>query len=107
MRQRFADTFRTKTRDEWCRIFEGSDACFAPVLSWSEAREHEHSRARSAYRELAKVAQPAPAPRFSRTAPELRRAPPERGEGGGEALRAWGFSAEEIRELRTLGIGFL
>ena len=107
MRRRFAEAFKKKTRDEWCRVFEGSDACFAPVLSWSEARTHEHSRARTAYAELAKVPQPAPAPRFSRTAPTLSRAPPERGEGGREALREWGFGEGEIAKLRTLGIGFL
>jgi alpha-methylacyl-CoA racemase len=107
MRRRFAGTFKQKTRDEWCRVFEGSDACFAPVLSWSEARAHEHSRARAAYGELAKVAQPAPAPRFSRTAPKLDRAPPERGEGGRDALRDWGFAADGIARLKTLGVGFL
>jgi len=107
MRRRLAETFKRKTRDQWCRVFEGSDACFAPVLSWSEARAHEHSRARAAYAELAKVAQPAPAPRFSRTRPELGRAPPERGEGGGEALADWGFGEREIAELRTRGVGFL
>ena len=107
MRRRLAETFKRKTRDEWCRVFEGSDACFAPVLSWSEARSHEHSRARAAYAELAKVAQPAPAPRFSRTKAELRRAPPERGEGGGAALADWGFGEREIAELRTRGVGFL
>jgi len=107
MRRRFAETFKKKARDEWCRVFEGSDACFAPVLSWSEARAHEHSRARAAYGELAKVAQPAPAPRFSRTAPRLDRAPPERGEGGRDALRDWGFAADDIARLKTLGIGFL
>jgi len=96
-----------KTRDEWCRVFDGSDACFAPVLSWSEARTHEHSRARAAYAELAKVPQPAPAPRFSRTAPQLRRAPPERGEGGRDALGDWGFAADDIARLKTLGVGFL
>ncbi|HYY62113.1 MAG TPA: CaiB/BaiF CoA-transferase family protein [Burkholderiales bacterium] len=107
MRRRFAETFKRKTRDEWCRVFEGSDACFAPVLSWTEARAHEHSRARAAYVELAKVAQPAPAPRFSRTAPELRRAPPERGESGREALADWGFAPDDVARLKTLGVGFL
>jgi alpha-methylacyl-CoA racemase len=107
MRRRFAETFKQKTRDEWCRVFEGSDACFAPVLSWSEARAHEHNRARAAYGELAKVAQPAPAPRFSRTAPKLDREPPERGEGGRDALRDWGFAAGDIARLKTLGVGFL
>ncbi|HZS66280.1 MAG TPA: CaiB/BaiF CoA-transferase family protein [Burkholderiales bacterium] len=107
MRRRLAETFKRKTRDQWCRVFDGSDACFAPVLSWSEARAHEHSRARAAYAELAEVAQPAPAPRFSRTRPELGRAPPERGEGGREALADWGFDEREIAGLRTRGVGFL
>jgi alpha-methylacyl-CoA racemase len=107
MRRRLGETFKRKTRDEWCRVFEGSDACFAPVLSWSEARAHEHSRARAAYGELATVAQPAPAPRFSRTAPRLDRAPPERGEGGRDALRDWGFAADDLARLKTLGVGFL
>src|SRR2546430_418169 len=66
MRRRFSETFKGKTRDEWCRIFEGTDACFAPVLSWSEARQHPHSAARAAYQTVANVEQPAPAPRFSR-----------------------------------------
>jgi alpha-methylacyl-CoA racemase len=107
LRRRLGETFKRKTRDEWCGVFEGSDACFAPVLSWSEARAHEHSRARAAYGELAKVAQPAPAPRFSRTAPRLDRAPPERGEGGRDALRDWGFAADDLARLKTLGVGFL
>jgi len=107
MRLRFADAFKTKTRDEWCRVFEGSDACFAPVLGWREARAHPHSRARAAYAEVAKVAQPAPAPRFSRTPPAIGRPPPERGEGGADALREWGFKASEIAQMRALGMGFL
>jgi alpha-methylacyl-CoA racemase len=107
MRRRFAETFRARTRDEWCRVFEGSDACFAPVLSWSEARTHPHSAARAAYAELGNVAQPAPAPRFSRTRPELGRAPPGRGEGGRQALEDWGFRADELGELRAQGLGFL
>ena len=107
MRRRFAETFRGRTRDDWCRVFEGSDACFAPVLSWSEARSHAHSSAREAYAELGNVPQPAPAPRFSRTKPELGRAPPGRGEGGRQALADWGFNADEIGALRALGLGFL
>ena len=104
MRRRFAETFKSKSREEWCRIFEGSDACFAPVLSWSEAREHPHSRARSAYVNVANVEQPAPAPRFSRTAAEVGRPPPERGQGGAEALREWGFSEQDLERLRGLGL---
>ena len=106
MRQRFAETFKTKTREEWCRIFEGTDACFAPVLSWSEARNHAHSTARSAYVNVANVEQPAPAPRFSRTGTSIPYPPPERGQGGEGALRDWGFTTAEIDRLRTLGLQF-
>jgi alpha-methylacyl-CoA racemase len=105
MRTLFAKAFKSKTRDEWCRVFEGSDACFAPVLSWSEAREDKHNVARKAYVEVAGVQQPAPAPRFSRTAPAVRRAPPERGEGGAQALADWGFASAEISRLESLGLG--
>jgi len=106
MKSRFAEVFKSKTRDEWCRVFEGSDACFAPVLSWSEAPRHPHNRARSAYISVARVEQPAPAPRFSRTPPEVRRHPPERGEGGAQALADWGLASAEVARLKSLGLGF-
>jgi alpha-methylacyl-CoA racemase len=106
MRALFSSAFKTRTRDEWCRVFDGSDACFAPVLSWSEARQDAHNAARKAYVEVAGVEQPAPAPRFSRTAPAVRRAPPERGEGGAAALADWGFAAADIARLESLGLGF-
>ena len=105
MRRRFADTFKSKTRDEWCRIFEGSDACFAPVLSWSEARSDRHTVARSAYVKVAGVEQPAPAPRFSRTRTAVPQPPPERGQGGRDALADWGFDAGEVKRLESLGLG--
>jgi alpha-methylacyl-CoA racemase len=105
MRAAFAKKFKAKTRDEWCRAFEGSDACFAPVLSFSEARTDAHNRARGGFISLAGVEQPAPAPRFSRTAPEVRRAPPERGDGGRAALADWGFGTEEIERLESRGLG--
>jgi alpha-methylacyl-CoA racemase len=101
----FSKTFKTKTREEWCKVFEGSDACFAPVLSWSEARRDAHNVARKAYVEVAGVEQPAPAPRFSRTPAGVRRSPPERGEGGRAALADWGFDAKAIDRLRSLGLG--
>ncbi len=104
MRRRFADTFKSKPRDEWCRIFEGSDACFAPVLSWSEARKDRHTVARSAYVKVADVEQPAPAPRFSRTRTAVPQPPPERGEGGRQALVDWGFDAAEVKRLESLGL---
>jgi alpha-methylacyl-CoA racemase len=105
MRGIFQKAFESRTRDEWCRVFEGSDACFAPVLTFSEAREHPHNRARKAFVEVADVKQPAPAPRFSRTPGAVRGAPPERGEGGLAALADWGFSAAEVERLRSCGLG--
>ncbi len=106
MRELFARTFKARTRDEWSRIFEGSDACFAPVLSWSEARTHPHNAQRKAYVEVKGVEQPAPAPRFSRTPGQVRRPPPERGGGGSDALKTWGFAEAELAELKGLGLNF-
>ena len=106
LRERFMGIFKTKTRDEWCSVFEGSDACFAPVLSFSEARTHAHNKARQSFVSIAGVEQPAPAPRFSRTPAEVRRAPPERGEGGRQALLDWKFSAAEIEALKSRGLSF-
>lgn len=105
MRERFATVFKSKTRDEWCKVFDGSDACFAPVLSWSEARRDAHNVARKAYVEVAGVEQPAPAPRFSRTPAGVRRSPPERSEGGRAALADWGFDTKAIDRLESLGLG--
>lgn len=69
-----ADVFRTRTREEWCAILEGSDACFAPVLDWDEAAEHPHNVARKTFIDVEGVRQPAPAPRFSRTENAVPRA---------------------------------
>ncbi len=106
LRKSFTETFKTKTRDEWCIVFDGSDACFAPVLTFSEAQAHPHNAARGTYTRVGKVDQPAPAPRFSRTPGKIRRAPPERGEGGRQALADWGFSENEISSLKEKGLGF-
>jgi alpha-methylacyl-CoA racemase len=106
MREVFARAFRTKTRDEWCATFEGSDACFAPVLSFSESRNHPHNADRASFIDVAGVPQPAPAPRFSRTPGAVRGAPPERGEGGRAALADWGFSATEVERLRSGGLAY-
>jgi alpha-methylacyl-CoA racemase len=105
LKEAFRRTFKAKTRDEWCKVFEGSDACFAPVLSFSEARGDPHNVSRKSYVEVAGVEQPAPAPRFSRTPGGVERAPPERGEGGLAALRDWGFGAEDVKRLTSLGLG--
>ena len=106
LRKMFSERFREKTREEWCKVFDGSDACFAPVLTFSEARAHPHNQARKTFATSGKVAQPAPAPRFSRTPGEIRRAPPERGEGGAQALADWGFAAPEIQKLKSSGLNF-
>ena len=103
----FQKIFKSKTREQWCKVFEGSDACFAPVLSFSESRADPHSRARQSFVSLAGVAQPAPAPRFSRTPGGVGRAPPERGEGGRAALADWGFVENEIKQLESRGLGFI
>jgi alpha-methylacyl-CoA racemase len=105
MKAQFEKAFRSRTRDEWCKVFEGSDACFAPVLSWSEARRDAHNVARKSFTEVANVEQPSPAPRFSRTPGAVRRAPPERGEGGRRALQDWGFEPDHITKLSKLGLG--
>ncbi len=100
MKERLGGIFKTKTRDEWCDIMEGTDACFAPVLSLPEAPEHPHNKLRNTFIEVAGVKQPAPAPRFSRTPPELPRPASHRGEYTDEVLADWGFSSERIAELR-------
>ncbi len=106
MRATFAGTFRSKTRDEWCAVFEGSDACFAPVLSFSEAKRHPQNVARGNFVNVAGVEQPAPAPRFSATPAALPRVPPERGAGGRGALADWGFADADIDRMRGAGLGF-
>ncbi len=99
MRERLTAVFRGKTRDEWCAIMEGTDICFAPVLSVDEAPEHPHAKARGAYVDVGGVKQPAAAPRFSRTPGEVRAAP-ERGTHTDDVLAAYGFSKAEITKLR-------
>jgi alpha-methylacyl-CoA racemase len=100
LRERFTALFRTRTRAEWCEILEGSDACFAPVLTMSEARAHPHARARSAFVDVAGVAQPRPAPRFSRTDSAVQSPPAAAGANTDEVLSEWGFAAAEIAGLR-------
>ena len=107
LRARFAAAFRTRTRHQWCATFDGSDACFAPVLSFAEARADPHAQARHAFVEVGGVEQPAPAPRFGRTPGAVPRAAPQRGAGGAEALADWGFDAREIEHFASLGAGFI
>jgi alpha-methylacyl-CoA racemase len=99
LRRHFAAAFRKQTREHWTRVFKDSDACFAPVLTFSEAREGAHSRERDAFVTVDGIEHPAPAPRLSLTPGEIRCRPPERGEGAHEALADWGFSKDEAKEL--------
>ena len=98
--ERLTEIFKSKTRDEWCEIMEGTDVCFAPVLSMGEAYEHPHNVARGTFVEVAGKLQPGPAPRFSRTPAEISRPPSHAGQHTDQALAEWGFSAEEIARLR-------
>jgi alpha-methylacyl-CoA racemase len=103
MKERVAAVFKTRTRDEWCEIMEGSDVCFAPVLSMDEAPHHPHNRHRGTFVERDGVIQPGPAPRFSRTPSAIQRPPARPGEHTEEALRDWGFSASDLEHLEGCG----
>lgn len=92
MRERFADLFKQKTRDEWCALMEGTDICFAPVLSMSDAPAYKHNADRKTFVELEGVVQPAPAPRFSETPSAIQRRPAGLGEHSEEILKDWGVS---------------
>jgi alpha-methylacyl-CoA racemase len=100
MQQRLEAIFKTKTRDEWCEIMEGSDVCFAPVLSIAEAPLHPHNVHRKSFVEIGGFAQPAPAPRFSRTEAELPGPAAHPGQHTDAALADWGFSPDELAKLR-------
>ena len=103
LRARFAAIFREKTRDAWCELLEGTDACFAPVLSLAEAPQHPHNRVRNTFLEVSGVVQAAPAPRFDRTPAREPSTPPDPGADSERALYDWGFSEQEVAELRAAG----
>jgi alpha-methylacyl-CoA racemase len=104
LRRRFAETIAGKTRDEWESIFEGSDACVAPVLSLGEVAQHPHNAARGTFVERDGVLQPSPAPRFTRTVPEMGAAPRPVGADTEAVLADFGFSQPEIGRLRDAGV---
>ena len=103
LRERFTEVFKSRTRDEWSAVLEHTDACFAPVLTMSEATEHPHVRARGTVVELEGVQQPAPAPRFSRTPGSIQRRAAQPGQHTDEALADWGFSDDDLAKLRDAG----
>jgi alpha-methylacyl-CoA racemase len=90
--ERLAAIFRSRTRDEWTALLEGSDSCFAPVLDLAEAPGHPHMAARGTFTEAYGLVQPAPAPRFSRTPGAIQGPPVKTGEGGEAMLEAWGVA---------------
>lgn len=101
LQERFAELFLTKTRDEWCRLLEGTEVCFAPVLDLEEAPRHPHNAARRTFVEIDGVTQPAPAPRFSRTATATPGAPSSPGADSEAILADWGFTQQAIEALRN------
>ena len=101
LKEKMVAMFKTRTRAEWCEIMEGTDICFAPVLSMDEAPDHPHMRHRETFVEVAGVTQPAPAPRFSRTEPELTRPPSFEGQHTEEVLESFGLSSDQIASLRA------
>jgi alpha-methylacyl-CoA racemase len=103
LRKRFTELFKTKTRAEWDDVLRGSDACYAPVLTMSEAAHDEHITARNTIIDRGGVLQPAPAPRFSRTTAEIQGDAPWPGQHTDEALRAWGVADDQIAKLRDAG----
>ena len=103
LKERLTEIFKTKSRDEWCRIMEGTDICFAPVLSLDEAPDHPQNLARKTFIDVDGVLQPAPTPRFSQTPPELQGPPPKPGAHTKAVLTEFGFSTDEIDGLETAG----
>jgi alpha-methylacyl-CoA racemase len=103
MKQRMAALIRTRTRAEWCSLLEGSDACFAPVLTTEEAPEHPHNRERGTFIDVGGVVQPAPAPRFDRTPWVTPEPAPAAGADTDEVLAEAGFDEEEVAALRHHG----
>ncbi len=103
LRERLTEVFLSKSRDEWCEIMEGTDVCFAPLLTMTEAAQHPHMKARGTFTEIDGFLQPSPAPRFDRTSPETPAAPVWPGENTDQALADWGFSDDDVAGLRESG----
>jgi len=104
LREAIAAAVRTRTRDEWSALLEGTDVCFAPVLALGEVHQHPHAVARGTYVEVAGVVQPGPAPRFDRSVPDHPRPAPAIGAHTAEVLAECGFVDADIESLRAAGV---
>ncbi len=103
LKAELAAVFRTRSRDEWCKLFEGTDCCVAPVLTTTEASQHPHNVARKNFIELEGELQNAPAPRFGRSCTTQPTAPPLPGEHSRQVLQQAGYSAADIDALLAAG----
>jgi alpha-methylacyl-CoA racemase len=103
LKTKLAAVFREKTRSQWNEIMEGTDVCYAPVLRMSEAAQHPHNVARNTFIDVAGVTQPAPAPRYSRSAPSTPTPPAHAGAHTRAVLADWGFDAQRIEQLVASG----
>ena len=103
LKVRLAEVMLTKTSHDWCALMEGTDVCFAPVLTMSQAAQHPHNVERKTFINIAGVTQPAPAPRFSRTPSALPTPPAHPGQHSREILRDWGFGESDIESLLISG----
>lgn len=104
LKSKLAAILETRTRDQWCELLEGSEACFAPVLDWDEAPAHPHNQARNTFVTVDGVVQPAPAPRFSLTPPPIPSGPSPRGGDTDSVLEAWGIDDDQRDKLRAAGV---
>ncbi len=103
LKEKLETIFKTKTRDEWCEIMEGTDVCFAPVLDFLEAPTHPHNIERQTYIDVDGMTQPAPAPRFSRTPSSVQHGSKPAGADTETVLSDWGFSEDKIKQLKAVG----
>lgn len=101
---RLAGVFKTRPLDEWCALLEGTNTCFAPVLTLAEAPAHPHNVEHGTFGEVDGVVQPAAAPRFSRTPAAVTTPPPAAGQHTTEVLLEWGFSRAEVDLLLGVGV---
>jgi alpha-methylacyl-CoA racemase len=103
LHEQLRELFKTRNQSDWNKLLEGTDSCYSPVLSMTDAPNHPHNVARGTFVTIDGIVQPAPAPRFSRTQPDIPSSPEAAGTGGRTALLQWGLEAAEIDMLTANG----